>query len=292
MRKACCSILAAAVGLFVTTEASAAFHVMKVVEVYAGSAAAPNASYVQLQMYAGGQNFVAGHSILVYDATGVEIGSLKATFPAAVAVGADQSTILVGTAGVQSAFGVTPDLVLSGNLNQAGGKVCFDAIDCFAWGNYTGDATGVGTPFAALTTGKAAKRTITGGTNAAGLDEGDDTGVSSADFTAVDPAPKNNAGAIGGLDGGTPAPDSGTSSSGGTDSGTPTGKDSGVSTKPNPDAATGTASSSTSSGGAAPAEDEGCNASGTSPADISLGGLGLTLAAAMTVLSRLRRKRR
>ena len=48
-------------------EARAAFHLMKVVEVYPGSPAAPAAQYVVLQMYFGGQNFVGGTSIAVYD---------------------------------------------------------------------------------------------------------------------------------------------------------------------------------------------------------------------------------
>jgi hypothetical protein len=285
--------LVAAVGVFVTTQASAAYHIMKVVEVYAGSAAAPNASYVQLQMYAAGQNVVMNHAITVYDPANTPVAGSSVTFDKNVANGADQATILIGTAAVQGAFGVTPDFVLPANLLQAGGKVCFDAIpeDCFAWGTFN-SATGVGTPFAALTTGMAAKRKITGGASALLLEAADDTDNCATDFEAAAPAPKNNAGVVGSPDGGTSSVDSGVSSSGGTDSGT-SGKDSGVSTKPNPDAATGSSSGTTSSGGAAPAaEDDGCNASGTSPADVSLAGLGLTLAATMTVLSRLRRKKR
>ena len=48
-------------------EARAAFHLMKVVEVYPGSPAAPAAQYVVLQMYFGGQNFVGGTSIAFSD---------------------------------------------------------------------------------------------------------------------------------------------------------------------------------------------------------------------------------
>jgi len=38
--------------------ADATFHLMRIREVYPGSAANPGAEYVELQMYASGQNFV------------------------------------------------------------------------------------------------------------------------------------------------------------------------------------------------------------------------------------------
>ena len=53
--------------LGVALPASATFHLMKVVEVFPGTAAAPNAQYVVIQMYATGQNFVAGHAITVFN---------------------------------------------------------------------------------------------------------------------------------------------------------------------------------------------------------------------------------
>ena len=47
--------------------ASASFHLMKVVEIFPGTAAAPNAQYVVLQMYSAGQNFVGGHAVTVFN---------------------------------------------------------------------------------------------------------------------------------------------------------------------------------------------------------------------------------
>ena len=48
--------------------AAAAFHEIKVKEVFAGSAAHPNAQYVLLQAYSGDQNLVNGHSVLTFNA--------------------------------------------------------------------------------------------------------------------------------------------------------------------------------------------------------------------------------
>lgn len=63
------ALFAGAVVMMVSAKASAAFHIMKVVQVYA----ATSGSYVELQMYTAGQNFVNGHTITVYDAAGAEI---------------------------------------------------------------------------------------------------------------------------------------------------------------------------------------------------------------------------
>ena len=293
MRKAF-SFFAAAVVMLVSAKASAAFHVMKVVEVYAGPAGAPNASYVQLQMYAAGQNFVNTHSIQVFDAAGAEIAASKVTFGADVANGADQATILVGTAAVMPTFGVAPDFTLPANFVQAGGAVCFDNIDCFTWGTFAGTAAdGSGTPFAALSTGMAAKRKLTAGASATLLEEADDTGSSAADFVAGAPSPRNNNGVMGGLDGGTTVVDSGVADSGvqpGVDSGT---KDSGVSTVPTPGGQAGTVRADSGSDPAAPPaeEDSGCNQSSRSSEGWSAT-LGLAAAAAMFLVSRRRRAKR
>lgn len=66
--------------------AEASFHLMKVVQVFPGTAAAPNAQYVMIQMYTGGQNQLSGHQISVFDASGAAIQNF--TFSAAVANGA------------------------------------------------------------------------------------------------------------------------------------------------------------------------------------------------------------
>src|SRR5205085_6397278 len=93
------------------TRAWASFHLMKVREVYAGSVAAPNVQYVELQMYSASQNFVMGHKVTVFSANGTLVGTF--TFTGNVAGGTTQSTILVATAEAATFFGLVPDLVMS-----------------------------------------------------------------------------------------------------------------------------------------------------------------------------------
>lgn len=282
------SLFAAAVVMLVSAKASAAFHIMKIVQVHAGSAAAPNAQYVQLQLYAAGQNLVSGHTISFYDGAGVEIAASKFTFPANVANAADRANILIGTASVLTTFGVAPDFTLPANLPQAGGAVCFETIDCFTWGTFPGAAADTTTtPCLALTTGLAARRK-TGGA---------DTANSAADWELASPTPTNNLGVSGGVDGGTSmisscAPAGVDSGTPGVDSGTPA-VDSGITTVPTPPGpGAGTVRVDSGTAAAAPAEDDsGCNAAARSSEGWSTT-LGLGAAAAIFVLSRRRRSKR
>ena len=47
--------------------AAALFHLIKIREVYAGSADKPTSQFIELQMYAANQAFLAGHSVTVYE---------------------------------------------------------------------------------------------------------------------------------------------------------------------------------------------------------------------------------
>ena len=187
--------------LGIALPASATFHLMKVVEVFPGTAVAPNAQYVVIQMYAGGQQFVSGHAITVFDRTGALVGTI--TFPGDLNNGASQAKILIATTQAQTFFGVNADLVMSPALLSAGGKVCWaNNIDCVSWGNYNGSNVGVGTPFNAggggLTFGRAAKRRLDIVAPNTTLNAGDDTNNSANDFVASDtPAPRNNSNVIG-----------------------------------------------------------------------------------------------
>jgi len=175
------------------------FHFMKIVEVFGGAAASPNAQYVELKMFAGGQTNLGGHWVRVFDAAGALVGGGTFTFTGPVGNGANQATILIGTSEAASFFGVTPDLLMTPVLPLAGGKVCFDAIptECVAWGGYGGDPTGVGTPFnspVGLLRGQAIHRSL-GGDGI--LQASDDTDVSSADFSFGLPSPRKNSGTQG-----------------------------------------------------------------------------------------------
>jgi hypothetical protein len=181
-------------GVLFPTHLPAAFHLMSIKEVFPGTAAAPNARYVMLQMYAAGQSFVAGHPVIFYDATGAQTNMF--TFTNNVAIGSDQATILIATTEAQALFGITPDLTMTAAaMIPAGGKVCFDAFDCVSWGNYSGSTSGVGNPFnpsGGLTQGEAARRRIDIAGSPTTLDLADDTNDSANDFLFAFPGPRNN----------------------------------------------------------------------------------------------------
>lgn len=203
------------IGLFVVTAAlvavltaapvaQATFHLIKVREVYAGSA---GDSYVELQMYAAGETFLTNHAMTVYDANGALVHSSK--FTSSVVNGQNQATVLIGDTAVQSKFGVAPDLVDAElSIPAAGGATCWNAggipADCVAWGNFSGGsalqtATGttVGSPASpgGITAGKAIRRTIQPGCSTL-LENSDDTNSSATDFAEVAPAPRDNASPI------------------------------------------------------------------------------------------------
>jgi hypothetical protein len=184
--------------------AQATFHLIKVREVYAGSA---NDSYVELQMFAAGQSFLTNHAMTVYNSSGTLVHSSK--FTSGIANSANQSTVLIGDTGVQAKFGLAPDLLDAElAIPAAGGAACWNAgglpADCVAWGNFSGGAalktaTGTegGSPVSpgGITAGKAIRRTIEPGCPTL-LEESDDSDNSAADFAEVTPAPRNNASAI------------------------------------------------------------------------------------------------
>lgn len=174
--------------------ASATFHEISIREVYPGSVAQPDAEYVELQMWASGQEFVKGHSITTFDATGSTVNSTP--FTVDVGSGANQSTILIATTEAASQFGVAPDAAISpsGQLNPAGGAVCWESLDCVAWGNFSGSLPSPAGSRAApggIPDGQALRRTISPGC-ATLLEQADDRDDSATDFAAVFPAPRPN----------------------------------------------------------------------------------------------------
>jgi hypothetical protein len=200
------SALAAAVAcaLLLAPAAGATFHLIKVREVYPSSG---QDGYVELQMYAGSQTFLSGHAMTVYNSAGTLVHS--STFSSGVANGANQATILIGDTGMQTTFGLAPDLVDAGlSLPAAGGAACWNAgglpADCVAWGNFSGGAalqTAAGTAVGSsaspggVTAGKAIRRSIEPGCPTL-LEEADDSDSSATDFAEVAPAPRNNAASI------------------------------------------------------------------------------------------------
>ncbi len=187
----CAAILAL---LVAAPAAHASFHEILIREVKAGGAA--NDSYVVLQAYKSGQNFVGGHSVTAYDAAGGTIGTFA--FSGTVANGQNQMTILVADTSYAASFlaGPAPDKTEEDlDLDPAGGAVCWAGIDCVAWGSFSGSLPSpAGTPAASggIPGGAALRRTIAPGC-ATLLELGDDHDNSAADFFPEAPAPRSNA---------------------------------------------------------------------------------------------------
>ena len=178
--------------------ASAAQHLISVREVYPGSVAEPGAEFVELQLYAGGQQFVGGHEVRVYDQTGSVTGTYS--FTAAVANGQSQRSILIATAAAQTQFGVSADLIAAApGMSPAGGAACWDSFDCVSWGSFSGSLPSpAGSAAGAIPDGSSLVRSITRAGSQTSLDGSDDSNSSAADFAACStPSPRNNSAAPG-----------------------------------------------------------------------------------------------
>jgi hypothetical protein len=181
-----------ALSALLAAPASATFHLIQIREVYPGSAARPGSEYVELQMWAEDQNHVAGHVLRTYDASGAVTGS--DTFATDVVRGADQSTLILATPEAEAEFGFSGDTALmpAGRLDPAGGAVCWESLDCVAWGSFGGTLPSpAGPPAAAIPDGMALRRSIAPGC-ATLLEPLDDHDSAAADFSPSFPGPRPN----------------------------------------------------------------------------------------------------
>lgn len=182
--------------LLPASPALATFHEISIREVYP----AGDSSYVELQMWASGQDHVGGHQLVAYGPTGSVTDNSK--FAADVANGANQSTIVVADTGYPLAFSAFPaadqtdeDL----DLPPSGGAVCWtegSPPDCVAWGNFSGAGSlpsPAGSPAVpgGVPAGMALRRSIDAGCPTS-LEVTDDRDNSAADFSLVSPAPRPN----------------------------------------------------------------------------------------------------
>lgn len=179
--------------VLVPGSAAAEFHFVSVRELFPGDSGEPDAEYVELQAYAAGQQFVAGHSIAFRNAAGAIVGT--ESFAKDVADGRNQMTIVIATPTAESRFGIVADESMApGLIAPGGGAVCWEALDCVSWGSFADSlpspagapATPVGIP-----DGMALRRTIALGC-ATLLEPADDTDNSAVDFSAVFPNPRPN----------------------------------------------------------------------------------------------------
>lgn len=200
-------MLFALLALAVSAAPASAASPLKVREVFPGTAAAPLAEYVMLQMTAAGQNDVDGQVVAFYDLSGstTPIGSF--TLPSDVANGASQRTILLATAEAGTLLGgdaASPDFTLpsADRMSPAGGAVCFTGAagseDCVTWGSIPAMSAPFPDPQVAnaaasgIADGMALRRSILPGCSTY-LEPGDDTDNGANDFSQVTPAPRDNA---------------------------------------------------------------------------------------------------
>jgi hypothetical protein len=194
------------------SSASATFHLIKVRELFPGTATAPQSDYVELQAYSPFQNQLQFGQLKVYGANGTNLSTfMPSTPPAPVPNNANQATAVVADTGFAAEFpGVTPDFIDSSlDLNPAAGAVCWPITeppfeDCVSWGAFTGNANlpdSAGSPFqgsgtsGAIGDGESIVRSISANCPTA-LDDADDTNNSAADFSESAPKPRPNSAPI------------------------------------------------------------------------------------------------
>jgi hypothetical protein len=194
-----------AVSLLGAASASATFHLVKIREISPGTDTQDD-SYVEVQMFAGFQNFLSGGAALkVCDPDCSPITTLSSFTD--VAHGETQDTVVFGDTGVPTG---SRDFVVDNlDLDQikGGGAVCyqgeFGSNDCVSWGNFTAGSTltgldgasgNTGIPSPPLTSGMALRRSIAAGCPTL-LEAGDDTNDSSSDFQPATPDPRPNSAA-------------------------------------------------------------------------------------------------
>src|SRR3954449_11130077 len=88
--------------LLAAASASATFHLIKVREVFPGSTAHADSSYVELQAYSPFQNQVQFGQLHIYNAAGTDVSHFTPAGP--VANSANQATAVIADSGFAAAF--------------------------------------------------------------------------------------------------------------------------------------------------------------------------------------------
>jgi hypothetical protein len=172
--------------------ASASQHNMYIDEIFGGVGYAPNAQFLELRMWNGGQQFVNGADVTTFDNDGTQVAT--EAFTADEGNGTQGASILVGTAEAATLFGVPLDLEFDDPFLSPSGKACFGSstssfYDCVTWGDYIGPQpqSPVNNP-EGLVQGASFRRTY--GSN--GIDGTDDHNDNERDFIIDTPDPRNN----------------------------------------------------------------------------------------------------
>jgi hypothetical protein len=191
-----------AVALLAPAAAFADNHLVKLREVYAGSTAHPGDEYVEVQLYANGENFFANNITLnLYGANGNVTSTFAPTSQGDPPNGQSQRRVLFATASAQATFSKSAGYTLDAgdHIADAGGAVCYISSfvgfkDCVSWGNFSGSLpspTGGNVDPAGIPDTQAIRRSIARGCPTL-LEATDDTD-SPSNWANVTPAPLNNA---------------------------------------------------------------------------------------------------
>jgi hypothetical protein len=213
MRRAYLTVVVALALFSLATPSRAAFHVTVIDEVMTSYNGDPGVQFIEMRMLAGLQSFVANSVLAAFDANGNYINDILVV-PTDVTNSGVGTRWLVGTSGLQTQSGITPDFVMpAGILPTGGGMVCYGGggglvpknpptwsrtdfstyVDCLAYGTYSGPTNvKIGTPTALNADGHSLQR-------------GTMTSNNAADFSCADPAtPENNASMTGSMPATTP----------------------------------------------------------------------------------------
>lgn len=195
MRRPSLLLIVLGASILLPASASANFHLVKISEVYPGTPGDPESTFVELQAYQAGQNQLMGHQILFKDMNGDNIDTMA--FGGNAPNAQSQRTILMSGSSVSGSDDVKN---IAGLILPAGGAICFENIDCVAWGNITPVGLAslpspAGQPVApaGIPEGSSLTRSIAGGC-ATLLEASDDTNGSAADFSITTAeSPRGNA---------------------------------------------------------------------------------------------------
>ena len=207
--------LALAVALSCTAaaapSASASFHLIKISEVFPGTGPEGDDAFIELQMYAAGQNQVGPGSVCYRYYTEADASTSSGScLSGPVDNGENQRTVLIGDLDLftEADFQTNFANMFQENETNGYGAVCVSfsgqaPVDCVSWGAFTApgpllDGGIAGTPEAALPAGMSATRSISAGCPTL-LEASDDTDDSAADFAPATPTPRGNAQAVTGL---------------------------------------------------------------------------------------------
>ena len=189
--------------------AQASYHEMRISEIHASDGVG-DPDYIELQMYAPGQNLVTGRYIRTYDNSGLPFDTY--TFPTNLPPAKNQSTILIADGPTVDGKPVDFDASTAGGLNvlTGAGAVCYlqslaagDGLDCVVYGlNFgAGGIQGNPSPFGShalntadgLMAGQTLQRSIKRGCKSL-FELSDDTNDGS-DFALGAPSPRNSSAA-------------------------------------------------------------------------------------------------